>query len=125
MKYIIAIVRPEKLPDVKKALWNEKVYRMTVTDVRGAGEQKGYPIEFRGLIEEVNLLRKVKIEIAVNDSFVDSTIKAIIKGARTGNIGDGKIFVLPLEDCIRIRTEKSGIEAIGGESLELKKIIKK
>ena len=86
---------------------------MTVTNALGAGEQKGYTEAYRGVIMEVNLLKKVKIEIAVNDDFVETTIAAIIEGARTGEIGDGKIFVVDLKDCIRIRTGQRGSEAIG------------
>jgi len=128
MKIILAIIRPEKLPDVKQALWNEKVHMMTVVDVKGCGQQKGYIEEYRGVIEEVTLHRKVMLIIAVNESYVKKTIKAIIKGARTngkkGKLGDGKIFILPLDDCIRIRTGEKGIAAIGGESEEVKKLKK-
>ena len=113
MKLIIAMIQPHKLPDVKKALFEEEVYKMTVTNVLGCGQQKGYTETYRGIIYEVNLLKKVRLEIAVNDDFVERTIKAIIRGARTGNIGDGKIFVLDLPRCIRIRTEEEGSEAIG------------
>lgn len=125
MKLIIAIVRPEKLPDVKRSLWDEKVRMMTVIDVRGCGQQRGYMEEYRGVIEEISLHRKVMLLIAVNKSYVEKTVKAIIKGARTnkkGSIGDGKIFILDLYDCIRIRTGEKGIAAIGGESEELKKL---
>jgi nitrogen regulatory protein P-II 1 len=86
---------------------------MTVSNAIGCGQQKGFTETYRGVISEVNLLKKVRLEIAVNEDFVDSTVKAIIKGARTGNIGDGKIFVVPLENCIRIRTGEEGREAIG------------
>lgn len=113
MKLIIAIIQPEKLPDVKQALFDAKVYKMTVTNVVGAGQQKGFTESYRGTITEVNLLKKVRLEIAVNEDFVQPTIDAIIKGARTGNIGDGKIFVLDLQQCIRIRTGETGGVAIG------------
>ena len=113
MKLIIAMVQPHKLPDVKKALFDAEVYKMTVTNVLGCGQQKGYTETYRGAIMEVNLLKKVRLEIAVNEDFVERTIEAIIKGAKTGNIGDGKIFVLDLADCIRIRTGERGAEAIG------------
>ncbi len=113
MKLIIAMIQPEKLPDVKKALFDADVHKMTVTNVVGAGQQKGFTESYRGAVEEVNLLKKVRIEIAVNDDFVKPTIEAIIKGARTGNIGDGKIIVTPIEDCIRIRTGETGKTAIG------------
>ena len=86
---------------------------MTVTNVLGAGQQKGFQETYRGVQTEVNLLKKVRIEIAVNADFVKPTIEAIIEGARTGNIGDGKIFVQNLEECYRIRTGESGQDAIG------------
>ena len=113
MKMIVAMIQSHKLTDVKQALFDAQVYKMTVTNALGAGEQKGYTEAYRGVIMEVNLLKKVKIEISVNEDFVEPTIDAIIKGARTGEIGDGKIFVLDLKDCIRIRTGERGSEAIG------------
>jgi nitrogen regulatory protein P-II 2 len=113
MKLIIAMIQPHKLPDVKKALYGAKVYKMTVSNVLGCGQQKGFTETYRGVIHEVNLLKKVRLEIAVNQDFVEPTITAIINGARTGNIGDGKIFVLDLPECIRIRTGERGGKAIG------------
>ncbi len=113
MKMIVAMIQPHKLPDVKQALFDAEVHKMTVTTVVGAGEQKGYTEAYRGVIHTINLLKKVRVEIAVNDDFVEPTIDAIIAGARTGNIGDGKIFVLDLPDCVRIRTGERGKEAIG------------
>ncbi|MBD3393519.1 MAG: transcriptional regulator [Chitinivibrionales bacterium] len=113
MKLIVAVIQPTKLPDVKKALLDAEVYKMTVTNVVGCGQQAGYTEHYRGSIFEVNLLKKVRLEIAVNENFVERTINAIITGARTGNIGDGKIFVLELPECIRIRTGETGSEAIG------------
>jgi nitrogen regulatory protein P-II 1 len=113
MKLIIAVIQPTKLPDVKKSLFDAEVYKMTVTNVIGCGQQAGYTESYRGNIFEVNLLKKVRLEIAVNEEFVDRTINAIIKGARTGNIGDGKIFVLELPNCIRIRTGEQGSDGIG------------
>jgi nitrogen regulatory protein P-II 2 len=115
MKLIIAIIQPSKLEDVKSALSEVEVVRLTIMDVQGFGRQKGQTEVYRGKEISVNLLRKVQLQIAVNDSFVEPTINAIIKGGRTGptgEIGDGKIFVLPLEDCIRIRTGERGGEAI-------------
>lgn len=115
MKLIIAIIQPSKLEDVKAALSKVEVVRLTIMDVQGFGRQKGQTEVFRGREITVNLLRKVQLQIAVNDSFVEPTINAIIEGGRTGedgSIGDGKIFVLPLEDCIRIRTGERGPEAI-------------
>lgn len=113
MKLIIAYIQPEKLMDVKQALYAAEVFKMSVTNSLGCGQQRGYHETYRGVDVEVNLLKKVRIEIAVNDSYVKLTVDAIIKGARTGNIGDGKIFVIPMEQCIRIRTGESGNEAIG------------
>ena len=113
MKLIIAIIQPTKLPDVKKALYESEIRKMTVTNVIGCGQQGGYTESYRGSIIEVNLLKKIRLEIAVNDNFVDATVKAIIKGARSGNIGDGKIFVLDLPQCIRIRTGEEGGDAVG------------
>lgn len=113
MKLIVAIIQPDKLPDVKKALFSADVHKMTVSNVIGSGQQKGYRETYRGIITEVKLLKKVRIEIAVNENYVKETIKAIIKGARTGEIGDGKIFIMPLENCIRIRTGEEGQKAIG------------
>ncbi len=113
MKLIIAMIQPYKLPDVKRALFDAEVYKITVMNALGCGEQKGYTETYRGVIEEVNLLKKVRLEIAVNEDFVEPTIKAIIQGARTGNIGDGKIFIVDLPECIRIRTSERGGKAIG------------
>ena len=113
MKLIIAYVQPEQLNEVKQSLYEKEVYKMSVTNAMGCGQQKGYHETYRGADIEVNLLKKVRIEIAVNDEFVEPTIEAIIAGARTGNIGDGKIFVLDLVECIRIRTGENGPEAIG------------
>lgn len=113
MKLIIAMIQPYKLPDVKRALFDAQVYKMTVSNALGCGQQKGYTETYRGVMEEVNLLKKVRLEIAVNEDFVKPTIEAIIKGARTGSIGDGKIFVIELLECVRIRTGETGGEAIG------------
>ena len=113
MKLIIAYIQPHKLPDVKQALAGAEVYKMSVTNALGCGQQKGYTETYRGVEMEVNLLKKVRLEIAVNEDFLDSTVQAIVEGARSGNIGDGKIFVLDLGSCIRIRTGEVGSEAIG------------
>jgi nitrogen regulatory protein P-II 1 len=113
MKMVVAIIQPEKLEAVKQALFNAEVYKMTVSRVRGCGQQAGYSEHYRGQVKQVNLLEKIRIEIAVNDDFVKPTINAVIKAAKSGNIGDGKIFVSPLEECIRIRTGEEGKEAIG------------
>ena len=115
MKLIIAIIQPARLEAVKAALTEVEVFRLTVMDVQGFGRQKGHTEVYRGHEFTVNLLRKVQLQIAVNDNFVEPTVDAIIKGGRSGEkgeIGDGKIFVLPLDDCIRIRTGERGPEAI-------------
>ena len=113
MKYIVAIIQPHKLEEVKKALVEIEVNLMTVSDVLGCGRQQGITEVYRGVKEVGNLLKKVKLEIAVNEDFVEPTIEAITRGARTGEIGDGKIFILDLFECIRIRTGEHGGEAIG------------
>ena len=113
MKLIVAYIQPHKLNDVKKALYKAEVHKMSVTNAVGCGAQKGYHESYRGVDVEVNLLKKVRVEVAVNEKFAEKTIDAIIEGARTGQIGDGKIFVLDLPDCIRIRTGERGGDAIG------------
>jgi len=113
MKLVVAMVQPHKLPDVKKALFDAEIHKMTVTNVLGCGQQKGFSETYRGVVHEVNLLKKVRFEVAVNEEYVDATIKAIVKGAKTGQIGDGKIFVMNLERCVRIRTGEEGKDAIG------------
>jgi nitrogen regulatory protein P-II 2 len=113
MKMIVAIVQPERLEKVKEALFHAEVYKMTVSRVKGCGQQAGYDEHYRGQVKTVNLLEKIRLEIAVNDEFVQPTIRAIVKGAKSGVIGDGKIFVMPLEECIRIRTDEQGSAAIG------------
>jgi nitrogen regulatory protein P-II 2 len=113
VKLIIAYIQPHKLNDVKRSLYKAEVFKMSVTNSLGCGQQKGYHESYRGVDMEVNLLKKVRLEIAVNDSFVEPTVQAIIHGAKTGQIGDGKIFVLDLPECIRIRTEERGRSAIG------------
>ena len=113
MKLIIAFIKPERLNAVKQELYKHEIYKMSVTNAVGCGQQKGYHEAYRGVDIEVNLLKKVRVEIAVNDSFVKQTVDAIISGAKTGTIGDGKIFIMDMEDCIRIRTGEKGSEAIG------------
>jgi nitrogen regulatory protein P-II 1 len=112
MKKIEAIIRPERLSKVREAL-NELGYPgMTITDVRGHGKQKGVDQVWRGQEYRVEFLPKLKIEIVVLDEDVDRTVSAIVMQARTGNIGDGKIFVSPVEDAVRIRTGEAGDNAI-------------
>jgi nitrogen regulatory protein P-II 1 len=113
MKLIIAIIQPDKLEEVKDELYKAEVNLITASEVLGHGRQKGVTEIYRGTKETGNLLRKIRLEIAVNENFVEPTIKAIIKGAKTGEIGDGKIFVLDLPQCIRIRTGETGGVAIG------------
>ena len=115
MKLIIAIIQPNRLEAVKQALADVEVFRLTVMDVQGFGRQRGHTEVYRGHEFAVNLVRKVQLMIGVNDAFLEPTIDAILKGGRSGpsgELGDGKIFVLPLEDCIRIRTGERGGEAI-------------
>lgn len=115
MKYIVAVIQPSRLEAVKDALGRIEVFRLTVSDAQGIGRQKGHTEVYRGHEYQVNFVRKVKLEIAVDDEYVEPTIEAISNAARTGpegKIGDGKIFILPLEDVIRIRTRERGSDAI-------------
>lgn len=113
MKLVIAIIQPHRLEDVKEELYKAEVNLITVNEVLGHGRQMGVTEVYRGHKETGNLLRKIRLEIAVNDNFVEPTIKAIVKGAKTGEAGDGKIFILDLKECVRIRTEERGSVAIG------------
>ena len=112
MKYIIAIIKPDRLDTVLDALTEDGINLLTVSDVMGRGRQKGVAEVYRSHVEPGNLLRKVKVEIAVSDNRVWQTVDAITRGARTGNIGDGKIFVFDLQECVRIRTGETGEQAI-------------
>ena len=113
MKMIVAIIQPFRLDEVKQALYDIDVSLMTVSEVLGHGRQKGVTEFYRGVKETGNLLRKIRIEIGVNDEFLEPCIEAIEKGARTGELGDGKIFVYEMSECVRIRTGERGREAIG------------
>ena len=113
MKLVIAIIQPHRLEEVKKALYSADVNLITVNEVLGHGREKSVDEFYRGIKETGNLLRKIRLEIAVNDNFVEPTVKAIIKGAKTGKVGDGKIFIVDLPRCIRIRTGEEGSNAIG------------
>ncbi len=113
MKLIIAYIKPERLNPVKKALYERKVFNMSVTNIVGSGRQKGFSETYRGVQTEVNLIKKVRLEIGVNDDFVAPAKEAIIEGARTGQIGDGVIFVVPVEEALRIRTGEEGGTAVG------------
>jgi nitrogen regulatory protein P-II 1 len=113
MKMITAVIQPHRLEEVLDALYEKEINLVTVTEVMGHGRQKGVTEVYRGVKEVGNLMRKIRLDVAVNDNFLKPAIDAIIKGARTGEIGDGKIFVQELQDCIRIRTGEKGGAAIG------------
>ena len=112
MKLIVAYIQPEKLNSVKQSLYEAGVTKMSVTNSLGCGQQGGYHESYRGVDVEVNLLKKIRLEIAVNEDFVKPTIDAIIRGSKTGKIGDGKIFVSTVDDAVRIRTGESGDVAV-------------
>ncbi|OHD57711.1 MAG: transcriptional regulator [Spirochaetes bacterium GWF1_51_8] len=112
MKYVIAIIQPSRLEAVRDALQQAEITRMTISDVMGYGRQMGHTENFMGKEYEINFTRKVKLEIAVNDEFLETTVDTIMKVARTGKIGDGKIFIFPMDEVIRIRTGETGKEAI-------------
>lgn len=115
MKYIIAIIQPTRLDAVKEALSHIEIFRLTVSDAQGIGRQKGHTEVYRGHEYHINFVGKVKLEIAVDDQYVEQTVAAIVDSARTGKegkIGDGKIFILPCEDAIRIRTRERGTDAL-------------
>ncbi|MFA5879958.1 MAG: P-II family nitrogen regulator [Candidatus Margulisiibacteriota bacterium] len=113
MKMIIAIIQPNRLEDVIDELYKNDINLITVSEVMGHGRQKGITEIYRGVKEMGNLLRKIRLDIAINDDYVDKTMAAILKGAKSGELGDGKIFVLDLDQCVRIRTEEAGPKAIG------------
>ena len=113
MKYIIAVIQPDRLEDVLEQLEEREVHLVTVSDVMGRGRQKGAAEIYRSHVEPGNPLRKLKLEIAVNDDYLEPALGAIRAGAHTGKIGDGKVFILDLEQCLRIRTGETGSVAIG------------
>jgi nitrogen regulatory protein P-II 1 len=113
MKLVIAIIKPDRFEAVRDELYKAQINLMTVSEVMGHGRQMGVAEVYRGVKEMGNFLRKIRLEIAVNENFVEPAVKAIIKGAKTGETGDGKIFVLDLKECYRIRTVESGNLAIG------------
>jgi nitrogen regulatory protein P-II 1 len=113
MKYVIAVIQPDRLDSVMSLLEQKEIHLVTVSSVVGRGRQKGISEVYRSHKEAGNLLKKVKLEIAVNDEFVQPTIDAILEGARTGRVGDGKIFVIDLKECVRVRTGETGGVAIG------------
>jgi nitrogen regulatory protein P-II 1 len=113
MKMIVAIIQPYKLEEVLEELYKVDVNLVTVSEVMGHGRQKGVTEVYRGVKEMGNLLRKIRLDIAVNEDFAEPTINAILKGAKTGQVGDGKVFVMDLDQCIRIRTGERDSVAIG------------
>lgn len=116
MKYVVAIIRPEKLEAVQQALSECDIYLMTVSDVRGCGRQRGFTEVYRAQEHVIRLVPKIKLEIAVNDAFLEPAVDAIVRAGRSGEcgqVGDGKIFVMDMEDCIQIRTGETGTVAIG------------
>ena len=112
MKKIIAVIKPFKLEEVKDALSKISINGMTVTEVKGFGRQKGHKEIYRGLEYQTDFIPKIEIKVVVDDSRVEDVTKAIIDSANTGKIGDGKIFILPVEDAIRIRTSEKGTDAL-------------
>ncbi len=113
MQYIIAVIQPDRLEEVLKRLTEKEIHLVTVSNVIGRGRQQGVAEVYRSHKEAGSLLKKIKLEIAVNESYVQPAVAAIQAGARTGSVGDGKIFVIDLHDCIRIRTGETGNDAIG------------
>ena len=113
MKYIVAIIQPDRLDDVLDRLEEKGVHLVTVSSVMGRGRQKGIAEVYRSHKEAGSLLKKTKVEMAVNEEFVKPAVDAIIAGGRTGNVGDGKIFVLDLKECVRIRTGETDGVAVG------------
>ncbi len=113
MKYVIAVIQPDRVQEVLARLEEKEIHLVTVSNVLGRGRQKGVAEVYRSHKEPGSLLRKVKLEIAVNDAYLEPAVEAIVGGARTGDIGDGKIFILELPECIRIRTGEKGGTAIG------------
>lgn len=112
MKKIEAIIRPFKLDEVKEALLEEGVRGMTISEVRGYGRQKGHKETYRGSEYQIEFVPKIKVEVVVDDSIVEKVLDAILTHAKTGQVGDGKIFIYNIEDIIRIRTDESGPEAL-------------
>ena len=114
MKLIIAVIQPEELPDIKEELLKRKIYKITITNAKGQGVEFHLQEEYRGVAHEIKLLNKVRLEIAVNDEFVDAVIESITTVAKKdGDKGRCKIFILPIDECIRIRSGETGTEAIG------------
>ncbi len=112
MKKIEAIIRPFKLDDVKEALVEEGIRGLTISEVRGYGRQKGHTETYRGSEYRIEFVPKIKIEVVVDDSIVEKVVEAILRTAKTGQVGDGKIFIINVDDAVRIRTEEAGNEAL-------------
>jgi len=112
MKKIEAIIRPHKLEDVRTALLESGVHGMTISEVKGVGRQKGHTEVYRGSEYKIDFLPKVKLEVVVSDKMVEKVVSLIVQTSKTGNVGDGKIFVLPVEEAIRVRTEEVGEDAL-------------
>ena len=112
MKMIVAVIKPFKLTEVKEALSNIGVNRMTVSEVKGYGRQKGHAEIYRGTEYQIDFVPKLRLEIAVDEDETDRAVEALRQAARTGSIGDGKVFVLPLEEAVRIRTGEAGPDAL-------------
>jgi nitrogen regulatory protein PII len=112
MKRVEAIIRPHKVDDVREALLAIGIKGMTITEVKGFGRQKGHTEVYRGAEYKVDFLPKIKIELIVADSSLDAAVSAIVKSAKTGHVGDGKIFIIPVDDAIRVRTEEAGEGAL-------------
>ncbi|MCG3198256.1 MAG: P-II family nitrogen regulator [Candidatus Omnitrophica bacterium] len=112
MKIIVAVIRPSKVESVKAALEEAGIRGLTISEVRGHGRQKGHKEIFRGKEYSVDMLPKARLEVAVTDTQVEGVVQALIESARTGDVGDGKIFILPMENAYRIRTGETGVDAI-------------
>jgi len=113
MKLVIAYIKPDKLGVVKQALYDNSIKRFSVSDVYGHSDEDGIAESYRGIEIQVDLINKIKIEIALNDEFVEVAVNAILEAGKSGQLGDGKIFVLPIEQAYRIRSRQSGKDAIG------------
>lgn len=117
MKMIVAIVQPEKLNRIKQLLYKNNINRFIINDCYGHSDEESTIETYRGVEMEIDLQRKIRIQIAVNNEFVDAAVNAILEGGKTGNIGDGKVFVYPIEKCYRISTGEEGQESIGGTDI--------
>ncbi len=112
MKKIEAIIRPHKLEEVRGALQENGVHGMTISEVKGVGRQKGHTEVYRGSEYKIDFLPKIKLEVVVSDKMLDKIVSLIVKASKTGNVGDGKIFVIPVEEAIRVRTDEVGEDAL-------------